>query len=60
MAVAAGDPTLGNENPTYKKGLAHMQAGQWSEAVACFEMAVNQSEGADAMCTKMPLEEGHA
>jgi len=37
MAVATGDPTLGNENPTYKKGLAHMQAGQWAEAAACLQ-----------------------
>lgn len=57
MAVATGDPTLGNENPTYKKGLAHMQAGQWSEAVACFEMAVSQSEGADRDLYQNALEE---
>ncbi len=57
MAAATGNNTLVNENPTYKKGLAHLQAGQWAEAAVCFEMAVSQSAGTDRAVYQQALDE---
>ena len=37
MTVALGANTAGIDDPLYRKGINHLQAAQWQEAIRCFE-----------------------
>ena len=37
MTVAVGGQAAGKDDPLYQQGMAHLQAGEWQEAIRCFE-----------------------
>ena len=37
MTVELGAEAEFNQDPRYRRGMVHLQAGAWAEAVACFE-----------------------
>ncbi len=45
MTVAIGGEAAGRDDPRYQEGLAHLQAGEWQEAIRCFQELVREHPG---------------
>ena len=43
MTVATNNMSANREDPQYTEGLAHLQAGEWQEAIRCFEALLRRS-----------------
>jgi tetratricopeptide (TPR) repeat protein len=42
MTVASDELPTGHEGRGYREGLAHLQAGEWKEAIRCFEAVLRE------------------
>ncbi|MFH1085698.1 MAG: hypothetical protein V1772_08055 [Chloroflexota bacterium] len=69
MATALGEhkPVVGRDDPRYHEGMTHLQVGEWSAAVACFEalageypMSVPIAQALDQARWKVGLAGGRA
>jgi len=45
MTVAIGGKAAGRDDSRYQEGLAHLQAGEWQEAIRCFQELVRKYPG---------------
>ncbi len=45
MTVEMGAHAAGTDDPRYKEGLAHLQAGEWRAAIKCFEEVWRSAPG---------------
>jgi TolB protein len=48
MTAASTAQGAGRDDPLYHKGLAHLQAGEWDDAVRCFEQVLKNHPGSRA------------
>jgi outer membrane protein assembly factor BamD (BamD/ComL family) len=42
MTVVSNEMPVGPQDPRYREGLAHLQAGEWRQAIRCFEALLRE------------------